>query len=330
KRGLEMKKIFKKLKEKLKDIKAKRAKKIKSLRIKKRLRESEEKIFPQETKIEETKYATPPSRKRYPEVEQLPKVYGEDRLVLQSRDPWWIHAYWELTPRLYEKVKSELKDEFFQAKRILRVYDISNIIFDGTNAHRYFDIEINDYANNWYIDVGGPGRSWCVDLGLKLPDNRFITLIRSNVVHTPLDGPSWITDEEWMVPEEVFARLYGMGVGLGLSSPVGKGWQEEIKKRVWQPLASGALASMVSPVKKEERIARKFWLVVNTELILYGATEPDATVYVQGKQIPLRPDGTFSLRFALPDGKQVIPVKGVSGDKLEERTITPIVTKETK
>jgi hypothetical protein len=65
-------------------------------------------------------------------------------------------------------------------------------------------------------------------------------------------------------------------------------------------------------------------------LIVYGATEPDAKVTVQGKPINLRQDGTFTLRFALPDGKQVIPVKAVSSDLEEERTITPIVTRETK
>ena len=70
--------------------------------------------------------------------------------------------------------------------------------------------------------------------------------------------------------------------------------------------------------------------MVNTELIVYGATEPDAKVTVSGKEIALRPDGTFSLRFSLPDGKQIIPVKAVSADSLDERVITPVVTKETR
>ena len=48
------------------------------------------------------------------------------------------------------------------------------------------------------------------------------------------------------------------------------------------------------------------------------------------KEIALRPDGTFSLRFSLPDGKQIIPVKAVSADSLDERVITPVVTKETR
>ncbi len=86
---------------------------------------------------------------------------------------------------------------------------------------------------------------------------------------------------------------------------------------------------MASPVKKIPG-ERNFWLAVNTELIVYGASEPDAKVYVQGKQVNLRHDGTFTMRFALPNGKQVIPVKAISSDSKEERAITPIVTKETK
>lgn len=282
--------------------------------------------LPQEVKVEKTKFYSPTHHlpKRYPVLEELPAGYGQDKIVLQTRDTSWLHAYWELTHQTLERLSSELKEIFYQAKQTLRVYDVTNIIFDGNNANRYFDIAINDYANNWYIDTAGPGRSWCVDLGLKLPDGSFITIVRSNIVQTPLEGPSGITDEEWMIPDEMFARLYGMGFGLGRSSPVGKAWQERVKRQLF----SGALASPSSPVKPILK-ERKFWLVVDSELIVYGATDPDAKVYIQGKPIKLRTDGTFSLRFALPDGRQVIPVNAQSADGLEQRTITPIVAKET-
>ena len=29
---------------------------------------------------------------------RLPVYYEEDKLVLLIRDPWWIYAYWEVTP----------------------------------------------------------------------------------------------------------------------------------------------------------------------------------------------------------------------------------------
>ncbi len=313
--------ITKKAKEKLKKVNRKKI--LKSAPHKK----TEKEIFGvQEVAIEGAKFSHPETV-RMPRVmpADLPSQYGQDKIVLQVRDPWWIHAYWEVNASTLERLRNELKDEFYSAKRTLRVYDVSYIIFDGNNAHRFFDNEVSEQNNNWYIDTGGPGRSWCVDLGLKLASGKFITIVRSNTVNTPLAGPSWITDEEWMIPEDSFARLYGMGFGLGRSSPVGKAWQERVKKGIW---GSPGMASMASPVKKP--LEKKFWLMVDCELIVYGATEPDAKVTVSGKPINLRPDGTFTLRFALPNGKQVIPVKAKSCDNAEERTITPIVTRETK
>ena len=279
----------------------------------------------QETVIANTKFshAEPAYSAASSMPQELPSSYDQDKIILQVRDPRWLHAYWELRNQTTEGLKKKLGDDFYRAKKVLRVYDVTNIIFDGSNANNFFDIPVNDFANNWYIDTAGPGRSWCVDLGLILANGTFITVLRSNVVGTPLDGPSWITDEEWMIPDDMFARLYGMGFGLGRSSPVGKAWQERIK----QGLFSSGVTS--SPVKKNEK-TKGFWMKLDCELIVYGATEADAKVTVQGIPIKLRPDGSFTLRYYLPDGKQVIPVKAISADKSSEHLITPTVIRETK
>ncbi|MGM0508127.1 MAG: DUF4912 domain-containing protein [Fusobacteriota bacterium] len=70
---------------------------------------------------------------------------------------------------------------------------------------------------------------------------------------------------------------------------------------------------------------RDFYLKVGTELILYGETEPDADVTVMGEKIELNPDGTFSFRYALPNGHYELPVIAISNDGEEARKITPIV-----
>ena len=57
-----------------------------------------------------------------------------------------------------------------------------------------------------------------------------------------------------------------------------------------------------------------FWFNVNAELIIYGATEPDATVTIGGRRIKLRSDGSFSFRFALPDGKFNLPAIATNAD----------------
>jgi uncharacterized protein len=64
---------------------------------------------------------------------------------------------------------------------------------------------------------------------------------------------------------------------------------------------------------------RGFWFNVNAELIIYGATEPTAKVTLGGHEIKLRPDGSFSYRFALPDGKYDLPAVAVSPDNTEAR-----------
>ena len=60
--------------------------------------------------------------------------------------------------------------------------------------------------------------------------------------------------------------------------------------------------------------AQAFWLNINAELVVYGATEPDARVTVGGRAIQLRPDGSFSYRFAFPDGVHVLPVSAAAAN----------------
>ena len=65
--------------------------------------------------------------------------------------------------------------------------------------------------------------------------------------------------------------------------------------------------------------SRGFWFNVNAELIIYGATEPNARVVIGDRAIRLRQDGTFSYRFALPDGWYGLPVSATSADAQESR-----------
>jgi len=82
--------------------------------------------------------------------------------------------------------------------------------------------------------------------------------------------------------------------------------------------AVGALSSVSSPFGGAER-SRGFWFNVNAELIIYGATEPDAKVTIGDRAIKLRPDGSFSFRFALPDGQYSLPAAAHSADGVETR-----------
>ena len=66
---------------------------------------------------------------------------------------------------------------------------------------------------------------------------------------------------------------------------------------------------------------RQFWLVADAELIVYGATEPDATVTISGVPIQLSEDGTFRFQMPFPDGLIEYPIMAVAADGEQNRSI---------
>ncbi|OAT85442.1 DUF4912 domain-containing protein [Desulfotomaculum copahuensis] len=188
----------------------------------------------------------PPAKKPAVPALELPAAYGLDRLVLLVRDPYWLYAYWEITATKQEEFDRTYGVSAWQATRpVLRVYDVTGIEFNGQNANSYIDININEQADNWHIPAGRPNRSFCLDLGRRFPDGRFVTLLRSNLVTTPRDDLSECLDEQWMWIEGLYRTYrpqYGissplileeMGAGagvlpLGISSPGWRGADQDI------------------------------------------------------------------------------------------------------
>ncbi|MBP0010850.1 MAG: DUF4912 domain-containing protein [Roseofilum sp. Belize Diploria] len=74
---------------------------------------------------------------------------------------------------------------------------------------------------------------------------------------------------------------------------------------------------------------RKFWLVADAELIVYGATEPDATVTIGGKPIKLNPDGTFRFQMSFQDGLIDYPIMAVAADGVQNRSVHMQFTRKT-
>jgi len=243
------------------------------------------------------------------------------------KDPWWLYAYWEVDPAKEREARHQLTPEDISDLRsVLRVYDVTDRDYPQEAAHQWFDIPLSGLASNWYIHVNAPNRSFVVELGLLTKQGRFLMLLRSNRVTTPRFGPSDVIDEEWMSTEEEYWKLLGVTAGIGMgSSP--SGLKQLLERKLFSPglFSPGLFSPMAIPPA-----ARGFWLWVDAELIVYGATDPKAAVTVQGQSIALRPDGSFSVRMVLPDGVQTIPVEAVSADRQETRTITPRVTRATE
>ena len=68
--------------------------------------------------------------------------------------------------------------------------------------------------------------------------------------------------------------------------------------------------------------ARSFWLVADAELIVYGATDPSAKLFIEDEEVPLGNDGTFRLQVPFRDGIQNYSIKAIDKDGVDSRNIT--------
>lgn len=328
----------------------------------------------------------------------LPRHYGIDRCRLMVRDPYCIHAYWEVNAGTIERAKEDLGAEWEGHKRILRVHGIPVSGDQEEPPADFFDVDLNEEADNWYIDVPRANRGYRVDIGVLTAAGLFYPLSSSNTAITPRDTASRSGGETWVAPpaapvtsptsgEEAssdaraghdgaamspspapFDEASGVGVahetgdssesapprgrrrkgapsspaapfgdsGRGLLPPgpgIPPGAAPEAA--MTGPTSPGAVPGAggvpapgmpAAPAPADEA---GFWFVLSTELVVYGATDPSAQVTLQGQPVRLRSDGTFSLRFQLPDGTQVLEARAVSADGRTARVITPTVTRQT-
>lgn len=161
----------------------------------------------------------------------------------------------------------------------------------------------------------------------KLPLARAIDQLRvsrRSVLNPPTVTSAWTPEQEQALAE--FLTRYQAMPGGPSSHAVrepgggqGEGELASLPTAAAEPSSFFWGAEVSSPFGGGPSGGRDFWLHVNAELIIYGATQPDARVTIAGKKIALRPDGSFGFRFAMPDGQYALPIVAVSADDTDGR-----------
>ncbi|MDA8100131.1 MAG: DUF4912 domain-containing protein [Nitrospiraceae bacterium] len=170
----------------------------------------------------------------------LPGEYGEERIIMLPRDPEYAFAYWEIPQERIDRERALLGHD---SRLCVRVYDITGVHFDGSNATAYFDQDVYEHVGSWYFNLQRPGRSFCADIGLRTSDGRFLVLARSNAMSMPSGEVSDVLDEEWMSIEEDFVKLYGIpGWIAGGQSAQSQQVQELLRLRRLMDISSASLS----------------------------------------------------------------------------------------
>ena len=188
----------------------------------------------------------------------LPAGYGKDRIVVMVRDPYWLHAYWELTRHSVQRAEAALGQDWHSAKPILRILDVSSHDTTSTAESVVRDIDIHGGCNNWYIDVSNPPRSFRVDIGYLSKHGKFYVLARSNVVSTPRAGVTDLIDENWAdIDVKKADRIYAMSGGFDPSASSLE-LKQLFEERLRRPMGSPTVTSFGSGAYPPGRM-RKFW-----------------------------------------------------------------------
>lgn len=132
------------------------------------------------------------------ERQDIPWGYGQDRLTAMAVDPAKLYVYWEVTDEALGRARAGLGPGGSDAWLCLRVYDVSNRIFDGTNAHQYFDHAVSRTDRQWFFSIGRPSSTVVVEIGLKSNEGYFVRVARSGRADFPRQEPVPTRRVEWL------------------------------------------------------------------------------------------------------------------------------------
>ncbi len=252
-----------------------------------------------------------------------------DRLALIVRDPYWLHASWEITRRSVDRARAAMAEHWHTVRAVLRLLKIDS---NGTtsNAETVFrDIEIHGGVRNWYIDVPDPPSTFRAQIGYLAGNGRFHELAASNVISTSAPGSTDSISEHWADIDASAEHIYAMSGGYNEECDT-KDLRQMFEDRLERPMGAPALTQFGSGADVGFRRVRKFHFNVDAEMIVYGSTRQDAYVTLSGEPVKVEADGTFSIRVPMPDRRQVLPVIASTRDGVDEQTIVIMVERNTK
>jgi hypothetical protein len=122
------------------------------------------------------------------EIGELPDIVDGNTVLLFPVDPHRLFSCWTIRKSDIMIMTSKTSRKYRRLNPVLRLYDITGVVFDGTNAAGRIDIGIDISSDSCYISVGPTGRRLMADLGFVNEYGIFYPFCRSNIVETP-PGP---------------------------------------------------------------------------------------------------------------------------------------------
>lgn len=283
--------------------------------------------------------AMPSTETSSPAELSVPVAEGPTWVWFQPLDSQWALVRWGIHSVDREQARAAGGQQL-----VLRITDVTDRLAQDGRPHTLQEVMVEANSQEWHIPIPLGERDYRVELGYRTSTGGWISLGFSSVARIPGDldlGSSAFVpfsmvetrDDAvtWDAPRAMpgqHERLYQQS-NSGYQRPR-LGSEAFHEQGAWShgsagghlsgagPWASGREASGAGLAPRQ----RSFWLVADAELIVYGATDPAATLTVGADQHALTSDGTFRLHMAFPDGDQTYPIQALAADGEQKRSIT--------
>lgn len=151
-----------------------------------------------------------------------------NRLELMVRTPTSLYAYWEVRNDWQSLIETHFQVDWTDLAISLRLHDVTDLLFDGSNAHHQLTVTPSHTTDHWYFEDIKPGRDYLADFGAWTMHGQFFSILRSNRVTTP----------RFECGEQLEVRFAGLGTKTNFSvqpptsHPVNRRSPDEIEKNV--------------------------------------------------------------------------------------------------
>ena len=120
------------------------------------------------------------------EYYDLPQKYNKTIVKILAQTPKTLFIYWEISDDDIEKFKNDYGENFFETTKPV-------LIVHNDTLNYSFEVEINDFANSWYLHVNDSRSDYRIELGrrpFQVNENiktDYIYITSSNEIESPND-----------------------------------------------------------------------------------------------------------------------------------------------
>lgn len=120
------------------------------------------------------------------EYYDLPFAYNQTVVKILAQTPEILFVYWDISDEDRQKYIETYGENFFNETKPV-------LIITNKTMNYSFEVDINDFANSWYLHINDPKCEYNIELGrrpiskeIELPNN-YMYVASSNVIEAPND-----------------------------------------------------------------------------------------------------------------------------------------------